>query len=553
MLLVFSVSMMITVVMSILFYQRSAVSLVDHYTKNVTENLTRRTELFDSMMKDAYLTCVCGATDPELQNLLSEHGENQNEELTVLLRKYLERSDNIHSVYCYLPEEDVIVQVSEGSEQVQAGTDAVHTWAEDIRQQSKRNDPFSPVFNKDKVSVFHRHFFTFSKEVFRRDGGTGGILFINVDERRVYFSCLRGETDVQHDLYLMNGSLITSGQSESMLGTELKEPEHILKVSANAQETEYTMLSLADRSVITEDLKRTGNRIILMAVFLNLLCAVPVYLLIRHLMRPLKELEQDMNRVREGDFTVRAKVYREDEIGSLSEHFNEMIGQIEQLIEDLVTQRMLKKEAEIEALQYQITPHFMYNTLNSIKYAAILQNADHIAELLQAFTELLRMSASDRGSFITVGQEIHMVQNYMMLQQFRYENSFSAEYEIEAGAEGFYVPRLLIQPLVENAILHGLDHGERDNQIKISVRQTSGLVEIKVADNGSGMSQEELDRLLSGQYRSKFNGIGIHNIIERLRLYYGADGNLEYRSFIGKGTTAIITFPATDDPEAYTI
>ena len=144
-----------------------------------------------------------------------------------------------------------------------------------------------------------------------------------------------------------------------MLGKELTEPENMLTVCADAQETNYTMISLEDRRAITEDLKQTRNRIMVMAVLLNLLCAVPGYLLIRHLMRPLKELEQDMNRVREGDFSVRANVYRADEIGSLSEHFNEMIGQIEQLIEDLVTQRMLKKEAEIEALQYQITPHFM--------------------------------------------------------------------------------------------------------------------------------------------------------------------------------------------------
>ena len=359
MLLVISVSVMITIVMSILFYQRSVVSLLDHYRKNMTENLNRRLDIFDGMMKGAYLTCVCGATDQRMQNLLSENRENRDAELTALLRGYLNRSENIQSVYCYLPEEDMIVQVSESSEQVQAGSEEIRSWVQEVKQQSEIKNPFSPVFNQDRVSVFWRHFFTFSKAVFSHDGRTAGILFINVDERRVYFSCLRAGTDMQSDLYLVNGAKIASGQSESMLGKELTEPENMLTVCADAQETNYTMISLEDRRAITEDLKQTRNRIMVMAVLLNLLCAVPGYLLIRHLMRPLKELEQDMNRVREGDFSVRANVYRADEIGSLSEHFNEMIGQIEQLIEDLVTQRMLKKEAEIEALQYQITPHFM--------------------------------------------------------------------------------------------------------------------------------------------------------------------------------------------------
>lgn len=237
----------------------------------------------------------------------------------------------------------------------------------------------------------------------------------------------------------------------------------------------------------------------------------------------------------------------------MSQGFNSMIAQIEGLIEELVTEKMLKKEAEIEALQYQITPHFMYNTLNSIKYEAILQGSPNTAELLEAFIELLQLSASDRGAFITVKQEIHMMQNYVKLQQFRYADCFQVTFDMQPEAKTCYVPRLLIQPLVENAILHGIDHRKRDNQIAISVLCDNGALAIKVEDHGEGMTPEEIQKLLDGQRKSKFSGIGVSNIRERLRLYYGGKAELRFYSEKGNGTTAVILLPISYDAEEYTI
>ncbi len=346
---------------------------------------------------------------------------------------------------------------------------------------------------------------------------------------------------------------VVSSEQTNLLNTSLIIPEEGLSVTANMSMSDYRIISVSDKTAMLSDIRSSRNYILAFALLLNLFLCVPIYYMIRRLMQPINDLEETMEHLKEGDLSARAYVYHHDEIGRLTENFNDMLSKMEELIDELVKERMLKKEAEIEALQYQITPHFMYNTLASIKYAAMIGQGDKVPELLQAFTELLRISASDRGSFISVEQEVHMVENYVRLQRFRYDNSFDVSFSVEQQAENFYVPRLLVQPLVENAILHGLDHKQINNCITVVIRQKEKNLEIRVTDNGSGMSEEEITDLLNGKKRAKFSGIGINNIKERLKLYYGDKGELRYESSPGEGTVAIIILPVTDNPDRYVI
>ena len=551
MLLVIGISILITVIMSFVFYGRAAELMQRRYEDVIRENLSSRADLFDDIMDETYRVCTYAAADRELQALV--HADNSYEELTGILKKYQEQSEYIQSIYCCIDEAACILRVGTGSIQTAELTPEIRKWMQQITEPEREGSPFSPVFNYDSQSIISRHFLSFAQEIHGKDGSRTGCLFVNVDERELYYKCLKSGNVQTGSLYISQDGVIISARENGMIGTMPEISDHSLAVSVNMKETDYQMLSVSDRSIITADLRSITNWIILVVLLLNLFLCVPVLLIVRTMMNPLRELEQKMNIAKEGDLSVRAEIYHKDEIGSISENFNEMIAQIETLIDELVTQKMLKKEAEIEALQYQITPHFMYNTLSSIRYAAIYEHADDIAALLQAFIELLRMSASDRGAFITVEQEMKMVKNYCMLQQFRYENSFEAEFEVEPGTEVFCVPRLIVQPLVENAILHGLNHNSRGNLVTIQTRKSSRWLEIRVQDNGSGMTQEEIEQLLKGTRRSKFSGIGVNNVIERLRLYYGAEGRIEYTSVRNAGTTAMIRIPATENPEEYVI
>ncbi|MGM9617595.1 histidine kinase [Butyricicoccus sp.] len=547
---VIGVSMLITAVMSFIFYRYLVGSIQENYKENIKISLQVCADTFDDIMKEAYFTCTYATASEELKQLM--HGDETYDALIALLQQYRGSNSDIQSVYCYIKEAGQLVKVSADGAQVVDSSAEVLDWMNSATLRETGNR-FSPMYNIDTSSMIQRQFFTYGKRIYDGDGQEIGRLFVNVDERNIYFKCLKSEETQNNTCYMIKDQLVVSATDTSALESRLEERENTMLVSVCTAMTDYSLVSISDLSAITADLRSTKNWILLVALLLNILLCMPVFFIVRGMMRPMGELEKKMERVKEGDLSVRAEIYHRDEIGSLSENFNDMIQQIELLIDELVTERMLKKEAEIEALQYQITPHFMYNTLSSIRYAAALEHSDRIAALLQAFIELLRLSASDRGAFITVQQEMQMVENYVMMQKFRYADSFEVEMDVAPDTKRFYVPRLLVQPLVENAILHGLNHREKENRITIRVMQDNQQLAIKVEDNGAGMTKEEIYRLMHGERRSKFSGIGISNIQERLRLYYGEQGSLRYDSEQGKGTSAVIVLPVSDDPDAYTI
>ncbi len=547
------ISMLISMLLSVMFYMRSVEAIESNYTKSVTSSLTVCAGTFDDMMRDVYLTAVNASQNDTLAQLMDTTGEQSETQML----EYLEslRTGNIDSIYCFIPGRNVLLRATQtGSTRAVCSGEQL-SWLRQVTQ--AQDNPLSPLYSLDETSVVHKRVLQYIRPVISEETQrTVGYLLFNVDERIVYFNCLQGHghfSDGQ-SLLLTEDARIVSSSNLNLLGEQLPDTaKNTLRIEVTAPFSRYQMVTLVDRSVVTDDIRQEGYEILLFALVLNLLACIPVVRIVRRMMRPVQELETTMKEVGQGNLKVRANVYHADEIGRLSVGFNDMLGQIEELIEELVTQKLLKKEAEIEALQYQITPHFMYNTLNSIKYAAVLQNCDNIAQLLNAFIELLQMTASDRGSFITLEREMHMVENYAMLQRFRYADSFVVAFDVDEEVKPCYIPSLLVQPLVENAILHGIDLKKPGGRIDIRALKMGDTLAIKVEDNGNGMTTEEIQQLMSGERKSKFSGIGVRNIRERLRLYYGTCGALKFYSEKGHGASAVITVPVSYNPEEYTI
>lgn len=547
---IITVSMAITCVLSMVFYQQSAQTMQENYTQAQMQQLTTCAKLFDSTMLDAYSACMYAVNDETLQESIQKQDISRIGEI---LDTYRSKNQNIDSISCYLPNRQLLLKVNtNGTTEYQVTEEIAQTLQELLPEDN--DNKMSPVYARDATSVTQDNLFFYSRKAIAFGGEELAQITVGINERDIFFNCLQNESNQETERYILDGDRILSAADIYSLNTEITWPESgMIVTDVSMPTTDYHIVSFAQQSQVTEPLRTVRNRILLIAVFLNVAFAVLIFFVVRYLMRPMEELRSSMKQVSGGDLKVRAVVYQDDEIGQLSEGFNSMITQIEGLIEELVTEKMLKKEAEIEALQYQITPHFMYNTLNSIKYEAILQGSQNTAELLEAFIELLQLSASDRGAFITVKQEMHMVQNYVKLQQFRYADCFQVTFDMQPETETCYVPRLLIQPLVENAILHGIDHRRQNNRIAISVLCDTGALAIKVEDHGDGMTPEEIQKLLDGQRKSKFSGIGVSNIRERLRLYYGKDAELRFYSEKGSGTTAVILLPISYDAEEYTI
>lgn len=547
------VSMVVSVVLSVVFYNNSVEVIETNYVSSVTDNLTVCAGMFDDIMKDTYYAAVNVASDETVQKLIQNYNEINESELLKLLSSY--RGSGMDSVYCYLPQEQLLLKATKSELVAQPCSEEDLAWLEQIT--AEQENPLSPQYHTDETELLKKQSFIYTKPVRSVDGAEmAADIIVNVDERDIFFGCLQGYGDFSDSSSYIEtpDGRIASGTNLKQLGKVVPESEgDVLITSVTAPLSSYRVTTVANRSVITGDIATARNKIFLMALGFNLLAIIPILMIVRRMMRPVNNLTETMLQVGQGDLAVRAEVYSDDEIGKLSEGFNHMIQQVEDLIDALVTEKLLKKEAEIEALRYQITPHFMYNTLNSIKYAAILQNSSEIAGQLEAFIELLQISASDRGSFIPVRQEIHMVQNYVKLQMFRYANSFTVSFDVMPETENCYIPSLLLQPLVENAILHGIDLKRSDGHIIVRVGMDEQELVIKVEDNGHGMSPEDLELLMSGKRRSKFSGIGMRNVRERLRLYYGEKGELAFYSSEKQGTSAVIRLPVSYDAEEYTI
>ena len=216
---------------------------------------------------------------------------------------------------------------------------------------------------------------------------------------------------------------------------------------------------------------------VLGVIFILLLSTFLIYVLSAKLNEPAENLAQVMQDVGHGNFSLRAKIEGNDEIGYLAERFNHMLDNLE-------NEKILKRQAELNALQYQIRPHFIYNTLNSIRFAAMIQGAKNIGELLANFIELLQVSTNCEGEFGTLSEEIATLKKYIALQEFRLMNSFAVDFNLAQESLSCKVPRLILQPFVENSILHAPSPEKTFCRIIVSSELRGDELIISVRDDG---------------------------------------------------------------------
>ena len=233
-------------------------------------------------------------------------------------------------------------------------------------------------------------------------------------------------------------------------------------------------------------------------------------------------------------------IYSGDEIQELGTSFNQMVCRIKQLMLDVEERQQRERNAQFQALYAQISPHFLSNTLNTIRWMADRQNAGNISELTTSLITLLQYSMNNKKEEATLGEEIDYIKNYLVIQEYRYYGMFDVRFQIEEGVESCRILKFLIQPLVENAIIHGVSGLEKQGEILVRAREKEGYLEITVADNGVGFTEksEHEDRT-----RHKTHGIGLENIRQRIELFYGERYFLNISSRKGHYTKATMELP----------
>ncbi len=264
--------------------------------------------------------------------------------------------------------------------------------------------------------------------------------------------------------------------------------------------------------------------------------------------KPIKELEKSMKMVEEGMLDISINIKGEAEVAKLAGTFKMMLTRIRYLMEQIVLEQESKRKAEFEVLQAQINPHFLYNTLNSVVRMVESGKKEDAIIMITSLSKLFRISISKGRNIITIQEELEHASNYMIIQKIRYKNKFRFEIEAQEEVLQCKTVKLILQPIIENAIYHGIEYMVDEGFIKVSAEIVDEKILLQVSDNGSGMRPETVENILTARSESKDGiGVGVKNVHERIQLCYGKEYGLEFISEVDKGTTAKIWIPLNDE------
>lgn len=286
------------------------------------------------------------------------------------------------------------------------------------------------------------------------------------------------------------------------------------------------------------------NFTVILGILLLVIAIFLAILFTRKISEPVKLLRTSMHEVEKGNLDVHIKIRSMNEFNELAASFNHMVEQIRSLMNNIYDAEKKKQQAELNVLQAQINPHFLYNTLDSLRWLAKMRNVEEISDIISALESLLRASIGKTGHMITIEQELENVRNYIAIQLFRYGNSFSVSYQVNPRVYDYFLPKLILQPIVENAIYHGIE-GLTHGEIQINIDTEGENVYLEVIDNGKGIDENYARLIMEGKVNSnqRFSGLGIRNVDERIKLNFGSQYGVEIKKNELQGTKVMILIP----------
>lgn len=308
----------------------------------------------------------------------------------------------------------------------------------------------------------------------------------------------------------------------------------------------WEVITVVDYDRVIEPIKEMTLKCLIPICTCIFLFSIFAFVLLMRIIQPIQNIITHMNSIRDGNLTEISYFKGNYEIKELIDNFNVMIRRLRSSIEEREQQQKEKNYMEIKVLQSQIMPHFVINTLNSIRLMAVINRQDNIAEMSGAFIKLLDATLSRTGDFITIQDEIENIENYIYIMKFRYGDNF--QYTITCDPALLHAPilHLLLQPIVENAIIHAFREIEKEGLLTITIEQQQGNILIIVTDNGAGMTEQQAKELLQSsesQDKKRYSHIGISNVNQRIKLHYGEEYGLSIHSSVGNGTQIKIVYP----------
>lgn len=389
------------------------------------------------------------------------------------------------------------------------------------------------------------------------------IMKINIDEQeisQIYSSEITGENDEY--FIINNDNNIISSIDKGKVGTKLNSqivgniPKHNKEgyfqevVNGNDYLITYYYIDNMDYTIVnTVPLKELlkDNSVIQIAMLevaglSFIVCVLFAFLFSTYVLQPLKNICAQMKKVENEDFDVQVNCKRNDEIAMLGRSFNKMSLKLKELINQVYLVNIKQKEAELAALHAQINPHFLYNTLDTIYWVSRKEKAPETGKLIEALAKLFRLSLNNGKELILLNSEVEHLKNYLVIQKKRYGNSIKFSLDIEEELLDCKVLKLILQPLLENAIVHGIDKKEGKGNINVTIKKSDGNIIYEIVDDGIGIDVDEAYSLLENTTESN-KGIGIKNINDRLKLSFGDQYGLQFFHAEGGGTKVVVLHP----------
>ncbi|MGO4540791.1 cache domain-containing sensor histidine kinase [Paenibacillus sp. 2TAB19] len=397
-----------------------------------------------------------------------------------------------------------------------------------------------------------------------RLGKTGYLLVIDKDGSHIYSPTKPIIRDIPKE-WALEGNV--GSFAKTVQGEEL---QFIYRKSTFTDWTTVGVFSTKESALEVQEIR---FYVISFVFFLSLLSIAAAIYLAYSMSRPINQLMSFMQKAESGDMTIRYWGEREDEVGQLGRSFNTMLAQVNRLLLLTELQGKQKREAELRSLQAHIKPHFLYNTLDTIHWMARKKGAEDVAEVVQSLSRLFRIGLSKGNDIIPLADEIEHIQSYLTIQKTRYKDKLNYTLDVEDDVQPLYVLKLLLQPIVENAIYHGIKERRGPGHITITAKSEEGALLLSITDDGKGMTQAKLASLrqaLAGSVISEVDGLdtaamtaetmetregkelqgqgyGIQNVQARIRLTFGERYGLVIDSEEGVGTTVTIVHPILKD------
>jgi len=417
----------------------------------------------------------------------------------------------------------------------------------------------------DSTGLDNPYVFGAFRQVMDQEGNILGTILVNIDEK--YLEGLYSSVEENSNFYIFDkkGNIVSS-RDKDLLGKNFigvknfrqfyginqynmirKLGQDYLLSNYYDPETGWTIVEEMPCSVIFRPLHQAIAILLLLLSFCIFAGAGAAYYLSGRISKPIQKLCSLMDQVRQGDFDVISDIKGYEEVNQLKDSFNEMAKEIKKLMESVKQKEIKKRKSELDFLRAQINPHFLFNSLNAGVQLAMMEDAEKTSVFMEKMADFFRYNVKKSSKDATIREEVDAVENYVYILNVRFAGDIRYHSKLDEEAMDFSIPSMILQPLVENAVNHGIRNIERPGEIYLTVENLEEKIEIRIRDNGAGMEMETLERILAGGQAAEggnSTGIGIHNVISRLELYYNDDGIFHmFSDGKDKGTTVVLRIP----------